>query len=198
MRASDVRGLAVAALLLTALGGCASNPAPDGWLPTPDRAATDPYGAWIEVRGSGPAPAGEASEHSWVVEGEFLAVDGDSLIVLEPTGRVVAVPLDRVESGTVAHYDPESGKIGTWTALGIVSTLSHGIALIATMPLWIIVGTISTGGQAASALVRFDRTAQPDALRAYARYPGGRPPDLPAFLPAKPVRRGAPELRPNE
>lgn len=157
--------------------GCAANPAPRGWLAPAREAQTDPYGAWIVVKRLG--GGGDVS-------GEFLAVERDSLFVLSANSAVRAIPLDGVLRAQIAFYDARSGDLALWTALGSLSTISNGAFLIFTFPIWIIGGSVATAGQSSAPLRRVDPTHTWDAVRMYARFPGGLPPNLPRMLPPKP------------
>lgn len=184
MSATDRRHW-LASALLAATFGCAQNPAPGGWLEPAREAVDDPYGAWIAV-----------SEEGRGVAGEFLAIDRDSVFVLLPSGSVHAVSLDRVTGAQLAYYDAQPGALAIWTTVGSWSTISNGILLIFTLPTWIIGGSVATGSQSRAPLVSLDHeeTAESgadswaerwNAVRKYARFPGGLPPDLPRTLPTK-------------
>lgn len=166
-----------AAGLLLVLGtACATNPAPDGWLGPADRAAGDPYGAWIEIE-----PLGPGSK----IKGEFLAVDGDSVYVLDLGGRVRSLPLPEVADAAVVAYDARWGRLAAWTALGALSTISHGVFAILTLPTWIIGGTVITALQSRSSIRHVRRGEDWTSVRKYARFPAGLPPGLPRNLPPK-------------
>lgn len=168
------------ALLLVFGTACARNPAPKGWLGPADRAARDPYGAWIEIQ-----PLAGGSK----LEGEFLAVDRDSVYVLDLGGTVRSLPLAAVADATVAAYDARWGRLAAWTALGALSTVSHGVFAILTFPAWILSGTIMTAIQSRSSIHHVRRGEDWTSVRKFARFPSGLPPDLPRSLPPK--RRGA-------
>lgn len=181
MSASDWRHWFAATLITGALG-CALNPAPDGWLEPAREAVDDPYGAWIVVAYAGGGTSGE-----------FLAVDRDSVFVLLSSGRVQGAPLDSVTRARVAYYDARQGSLAIWTAMGSASTISNGAFLIFTLPTWIIGGSLATASQSRAPLIAVDtgegnesRAESWDAVRMYARFPSGLPPDLPRTLPTRP------------
>ncbi len=158
---------------------CAQNPAPSGWLAPARAAQADPYGAWIVVSRPGGGPD---------VGGEFLAVQRDSVFVLLADGEVRTVPLDSVLHALIAFYDAQWGGLAAWVMLGSLSTISNGAFLVFTFPLWIIGGSLATAGQSRAPLRRVDRAPTWDAVRMYARFPGGLPANLPRTLPPKPRR----------
>lgn len=148
--------------------GCASNPAPDDWLPSAREVPTDPYGAWIRIE----FDSGTASHET---EGELLAVEPDTVYLLAGD-RVVAFPGDRIRHARVAWFKSGAGLLGGWTALGAVASLSNGMLAGITLPLWIITGSLATGAQTRAPLVDFDAgDGSLLRIRAYARFPQGLP-----------------------
>ncbi len=125
-----VQGLAAAATLLLGLCGCAPRTgAPRGWLPIADDSLRDTYGGWINLS--------YQAEERHVLQGEFLAVDADSVYVLT-ADALVAVPLAAVTRATVAGYDPRTGSVSAVAVLGSLTALSHGAFAVFTIPLlWI-------------------------------------------------------------
>ena len=119
--------------------GCASNKAPRGWLSSADEAQFTVYGAWIEVKYS-------ADGMSQRVDGEFIASSDDTLYCLNDFG-FHSIPLHAVSKAKITAYDAHHGRLSTWTILGTLSSASHGFLGIATMPLWIITGSISTAAR---------------------------------------------------
>lgn len=155
---------------------CAHNPAPSGWLAPAREAQADPYGAWIVVSRLAGSPD---------LGGEFLAVERDSVFMLLASGEVRSVPLDSVSRARMAFYNAQWGGLATWTILGSLSTISNGAFLIFTFPAWIIGGSLATAGQSRAPLRRVGPAHTWDAVRMYARFPGGLPANLPRTLPPK-------------
>ena len=177
-------------LLCLAAGGCASTGAPDRWLHAAADGPTDPYGAWVTVTLVKP-------HEDFSVAGEFLAVDADSLYVLDggarPRDPVIGIPLAMIAEAKIASFDPQTGKASWWVVAGSLSTLSHGMRAAVTLPLWVIMGSALTADISRSPLEYYPETPWPE-LRMYARFPQGPPPDL-HKLGLRPkssaVRRGA-------
>jgi len=146
--------------------GCTLNAAPPGWLPTTKETAA--YGGWIRLE--------TADARAAPVGGELLALDSDSVWV---TTRdvTVALPIAGIKKGTLTAYDPEAGKLGTWTLLGAVSTASHGVISIISLPVWVLGGSLATHAQASSARRSHPRLEWKE-LAMYARFPQGPPPGL--------------------
>jgi hypothetical protein len=166
-----------AALLALLTIGCARNPAPDGWLPKPLDTPRDPYGAWIEVT--------MADRPETVVAGELLAVERDSIFVLPPDGVVQAISIVGVGTAIVMAYQPQTEWISAWAALGTVSTISNGVFLVLTAPVWLVGGTVAANAESRAPLLKLKRGQSWDGVSIFARFPAGLPQDLPRRLPPR-------------
>jgi hypothetical protein len=163
------RGIGAVVMLALAATGCAPGTgAPRGWLPEAEQSLHDTYGGWLRLKSDG--------DPQQTLQGEFLAVDADSVYLLTAAG-FAAVPVKAVESATVAGYDPQVGSVRSWVAGGSLAALSHGIAAIFSVPLWLGVGTAAAHAQARVAIVPL-RHHDWDGLRRYARFPQGPPPAI--------------------
>jgi len=155
------------AILATA---CATNTAPSGFLPSPREAAhTSAYGAWIELKVLG-------SSRERTVHGELLAVTADTVWVLSDSS-VAVLPTTVVGRGKLTAWRSGTGAVTGWTVLGVVSTLSNGVLLIFTAPLWIITGTLA-GSNESYAPQRDVPPLRWAELARFARFPQGIPPGL--------------------
>jgi hypothetical protein len=106
--------------------------------------------------------------------GELLAADTASLWLQPAPGRVWAVPLWAIERVDIEVYASESAAVAGWTALGTLSSVSHGKFLILSLPVWLITGA-SMSAVAASGN---DANLEPEDLPhvyEYARFPQGLP-----------------------
>ena len=181
---SPVRGAAL--LLAVALGlglggavaGCATNPAPRGWLETAHTSAeSTAYGGWLQVE----LRRGPGSARLPAIEGEFLAVGPDSFVRILTEDGVYAVSILQIERARLTGYNVEQ-SVGLWTFPGFVMTASNGWALVLTAPVWLLTGTLSTWSVWSKAKVFSPRSSWND-MRLYARYPAGWPADLdPALI----------------
>lgn len=159
-------------LLATSLGtGCASNPAPDGWLPSARDVPADPYGAWIRIE----FDSGTTKDE---IEGELLAAEPDTVYLLSDEA-VVAFPCESIRHARVAWFASGAGNLAAWTLLGSLSTLSNGYFAGLTMPLWVLTGSLATSAQSQAPLVDYrpDQGVTTD-FRAYSRFPQGLPDGL--------------------
>ncbi len=164
-----VCGLLLAAAVVAA---CRPNPAPRGWLAPAERAAADPYGAWIVVQLRG-APSTDE------VRGEFIAVSNDSVFVLTQAAEFRAVAQADAARALVASYASQYDLLAVWSLMGTLATASHGWFAIASAPVWLITGPIATASQSRAPLedVTPDRgswVAWVD-VSMYARFPQGLP-----------------------
>jgi hypothetical protein len=163
-----------------ACAGCAAgNSAPDGWLPKPAEAQAGAYGGWIELSYDQP------SEQR--VDGELIAVSGDSVWVLSGSQGLV-IPTAGVKRGKLTAYAAQKGAVTTWAVLGTLSTISNGLLLLFTAPLWIIVGPVAVESE-----VRAPQRKSPPLawgeLAPFARFPQGMPEGIDlSTLKAKTVR----------
>ena len=122
--------------------------------------------------------AGEAHSAS----GELLAAD--EVVWLAIHARTVGISSDIVREVTVEVYPSTTGALATWTALGTVSTISHGVFLIFTGPIWLASGVSSS----VSAAARNDAVGGPTELSKlyeFARFPGGLPRGWPRGEPLR-------------
>jgi hypothetical protein len=125
--------------------------------------------------------------------GELLAVDDLYLYVLTD-GRVRAIERRKVTQVSVELYASQAGQAGLWTALGTVSTVSHGFFLVITAPVWLATGISVTAGAAATndLEVRDDKLGP---LYQFARFPQGLPPTWPGAR--VPLERSPPRVAPQ-
>lgn len=144
---------------------CVSNKAPKHFLKKPVLAQHDPYGGWIEV---------QTLEGEWYY-GELIAVQDDSLYLLDTTLQSVAV--SEITYAKLVGYDSEADGMGTLVVLGTLSTISNGVYLVCTFPLWAIGGGYVAHLQSKLPVLEFP--AQDIKLFQYfARFPQGLPENL--------------------
>jgi hypothetical protein len=151
----------------TLAAACANNPAPSGWLPTPDDAPQDPYGAWIVVQHA----RGET-------DGELIAVHEDSVFVLTQSGRLAGFAHGGINQARIAYFDAQWVGLAVWTFVGSLATISNGYFAGFTLPLWLIAGPIATASQSRAPLESVKRESQWAEMRMYARFPQGMPQEL--------------------
>ncbi len=160
------RAFSIAGILAAA---CATSTAPCGFLPSASEARTSAYGAWIELELLG-------ASRERTVQGELLAATADTVWVLSDSSAAV-LPTAVVGRGKLTAWRSGTGAVTSWTALGVVSTVSNAVLLIFTAPLWIVTGTVAGASESHSP----QRTVPPllwAELAPFARFPQGIPPGL--------------------
>ncbi len=183
---------ALVALLGLVLGleaGCARNTAPHGWLPGVKETPQETRGAWVTVTRVKPLEPRR-------IHGELLGVGDSSLVVLAYREEVgtggrsfsqwevktspvpaapVAISYREVQEVKVTFYRAPEAGMAVWAAIGTVGTLSHGVGLILSAPVWIIVGTASTSGVSHEPEAKARTPERIRELRKFARFPQGMP-----------------------
>jgi hypothetical protein len=125
---------------------------------------------------------------SSVVVGELLACESRAVYLRVDVDGPRWVELTRSEWRAVEVVDTQHYVTASvWTGVGAVSTLSHGLWLTASAPVWALVGGISIG---ASGPQSESLEACSVEVRALARWPQG----LPAAVRGR-FRRLGPDLR---
>jgi hypothetical protein len=169
MRSPSARSTCVALIAGCCLAGCASTTAPKHWLPQAVDAQTTAYGGWISLEVKGVSP-------KTVHEGELLAIQADSVFILEGSSSF-GLPTAQIGEAKLMGYDANKGPLALWTLAGTLSTFSQGVGFVFSMPVWIIAGTGATASQSrAPQIVLPDATWE--AARVYARFPQGLPAGL--------------------
>lgn len=156
----------VVGLLVAAIWACAGNTAPREFLVSPSRGQTDAFGGWIELE----YLRDGRTEH---LDGELLAVRADSVWVLGPSGAIVLATAP-VRRGKLTAYHAQAGQVAALTGLGVVSTISNGLFLVFTAPMWIVVGSVTAGSQSREPVSEAPPLPWAD-LSLFARFPQGVP-----------------------
>ena len=162
-------------ILAGALSGCvAQRLAPDVYQRTPRIALDEPKGAWAVV---------DLPDNSRAV-GELLAISPDSLYLLTWEG-VEAHSLVALRA-RVEAWNGDHTSITAWGGIGMLSALTHGFALMLSVPVW---GAFAAEGGRQESLAGYEivprrglslnREGWPwdEAVR-YARFPQGLPEGL--------------------
>jgi hypothetical protein len=105
------------------------------------------------------------------VTGELLATDPDH-IWIRSWGQVQYVHARDVRRVKIELYQGHAVNAGVWTAVGTLSTLSHGFLLVLSAPIWLITGMTSTVFLAND---NDAESAPAGPLWQYARFPQGLP-----------------------
>lgn len=173
----------VATLALAA--GCLHLRAPEPWRRSVAEAEKSPFGAWVWVK----------QYNGHINAGELLAADADHVYIAS-TRSIVQLSLGGIKSITIDDYHNDAGGVTGWALGGMLSTVSHGFFLVATIPMWAITGLLTHLWVANSGAETIDRPGVSDVprLRMYARYPEG----LPAVLRGKSTVSTTPPVGPTQ
>jgi hypothetical protein len=151
-----------AALLFASLISCASVQAPKGWLPDPGQVPSSVFGGWMQVKT-------DANEYHF---GELLAVGSDTVFILNDS--LIAVAKGDIKSARLVAYQSNADGVGALAFPGTLMTLTNGIFLIFTAPMWWI-GVTSAGiDRSFDPIVDFPRK-QWEQFIPFARFPQGLP-----------------------
>jgi len=170
----------VAAAVAMALGlsGCVGTSAPREWLPSVQDARSEAFGAWTELN------IKESEEQKYQVRGELIAVHDDSIFVWGPEG-LAAFGRDHVTRVKLTTYRPTHNGMAMWTLLGSLSTISHGVGLAISFPVWVIGGSVATASVSGEpdetcpeSVIKQSGHPCWEKLSKFARFPQGLPPTL--------------------
>lgn len=163
-----IRELACAlALAATTMTACTENPDPR--KPTLGKMQTQGIGAWIVV----------TARTGFAVQGELISATPQYIHVLrlgEPTAPLVFVPTADVAHAEVYTYESEGG-LGAFGLLGTLSTISHGLFLIFTAPIWIISTSIAISVEESHVEIEYPEEPLSEISK-WARFPQGIPAGL--------------------
>lgn len=126
-------------------------------------------------------------------QGELLAVGQSAVWIEMADGHAVPIPRRSILRVRVHVHDTYGGEYGGWTAAGSASTITHGLLLVFSAPVWLIAGTATSFAETGTGLADA-RGGGLDNLDQYARFPQGPPPAL-TGVPAPPTMMPAPPPR---
>jgi hypothetical protein len=112
-----------------------------------------------------------------VVEGELLGLDPAYVYILVE-GQTVAVLRSQVKNVNVRLYESHSTAAGVWTAIGTVSTVTHGFWAVFSAPVWLATGIPTTVAMSNRSHMELEND-QLGPLAQFARFPQGLPPNWP-------------------
>lgn len=125
------------------------------------------------------------------LDGELIAVDvrQNGFWLLSErrgnaVGHIVSIPQRlyfvrraTIEEARLSEYRTDWRGLAGWTSLGVLSTLSHGVFLLLSAPIWTIAGSIAAAAESRAALHDFPDEPL-EAFPVYARFPQGLPPGV--------------------
>jgi hypothetical protein len=136
------------------------------YLPSSDKIDVDPYGSYIKI----------VRKTASNITGELIAIDSTNIVVLsESESKCATIPITDVMRFKLYYAKP---KHYGWTIpVYTLATISHGILLIITAPLNLLV-TISVTVSGERTFIYNNRNMTYDKIRMFARYPQGIPPGI--------------------
>ncbi len=172
--------------------GCKTTHAPDGYLKDPDQMDRNPNGGWADVylheiekidipADSLPDAIRNDNKQEFKLEnpysGELIAVEPDTLF-LNSEQQLIALPKSTVEEVDLQGYHSGYSTYVGSTILGVLSTISHGLFLVISAPLWILFGTGFASAQSRIPILEYPNKVTWNELHTYARFPQGIPEKL--------------------
>ena len=151
----------VLAVLLCTMGlGCASTDAPNRWLADPEELPSDPYGGWTTLKTS-----------SGDFHGELIAISRDSVFWAD--SGLCAIQSSQIRAARLVVYS-SGGTIAGGLVFGSLSTISNGVYLIFTAPMWLLGGSLAAISRTYDPIIDYPASGLTDFLP-FARYPQGLP-----------------------
>jgi len=163
---SHNRTCAILSLLSCLVWGCAPTNAPRDWLASPEGTPRDVRGGWVKLQYTSAAKAKAQ------ISGELIAISGDSLFIANDALQAIA--LSNIKSAQLEAYRSNSAGMGGLVFLGTLSTISNGLLLIFTAPVWIIGGSIATSARSFEPIIKYPKQEW-SRFSPFARYPQGLP-----------------------
>ena len=153
-------------LLSIFIFGCATTKVPKNWSSEPYEMATSTYGGWVNVECS------SENDKKVRMAGELIAVGNDSIFVADSLFHSIA--RKDITKARLVCYNSNSGEMSGLVILGTVSTISNGLFLIFTMPMWLIGGTIAGSTQSYIPIIDYPDEDFKEFSK-FSRFPQGLP-----------------------
>lgn len=149
-------------LLTLIIGSCTS----PRYLPSSDKIDVNEYGSYIKI-------VYKTKSH---IDGELIAIDSNKIVLLtEKTKQCVTVPINEIKHFSLRYA--KSKHYGWTIPVFTFSTISHGVFLIFTAPVNLIVTiSVTMGGE--NAFKYSDKNMTYDKLGMFARFPQGIPANI--------------------
>ena len=160
--------LSISYLLFTS---CATSYAPDNWLPETDDVQQEIFGGWITLVTK---PDSLKPNEKWIqYSGEFISLDEENVYLLYDS--IYVIPKKKIYSSTLELDQKNSTAYGLWTVGGIAGTVTNGLFLVITAPLWLVAGIPATVGESVRDRYEEDEPTQEywDSINKFARFPQG-------------------------
>jgi hypothetical protein len=163
-RRSGAAALAVAGVLS---GSCAGWRVPNSERALQEEAITGGKGARAHLRLASGAE----------VRGELISAEGVYIWLLRDDGRLVNFPVESVRDASLGVFRTREAELTAWTIVGALSTFSHGVYIIFSLPAWLLVGIPSTYVESRRGFIEYPQYSW-QVLGRYARFPQGLTEDM--------------------
>lgn len=176
-RPAPAKALVVFLAAVTAAGGgCAGWEIPNADRPRQEEAIASGKGARTQLL------LADGSRHT----GELISAGDGFVWLLYDDGRLASFPLAEVRKAWLGVFRTYEGALAGWTAVGSLTTVSHGFFLIFTLPFWLLTGTTSSYVESTRGFLACPPESW-DVARRYARFPQGLTERVKARLLGEPV-----------
>lgn len=166
-------------LLCGLLVACGHSEAPQQWKIPVRKLGQHPHGAWADVDLITNGQTGFLS-------GELLAIQ-DEEAVIRRSSDLARVHIACIQRLHLAAFENEYAATVFYGVVGIVTTLSHGVWLVFTAPVWALTTTGASVGSARAGTFDFGPGApRLSGANGWARFPAGLPP---GFLDRHPAQQ---------
>ncbi len=154
------------------VSGCAHSYAPRRWLPDTDQIQTEAFGGWLSIEYR------TEIEGTNKVKGEYITSDSANVYLLYDS--LTIIPKSKITEAVLEIDDKNTSEYSGWTVLGMISTLSHGLFSVFTMPTWLMTGIIASSGESYRDRYSADDPANEywDLIIKFARFPQGLPENI--------------------
>jgi hypothetical protein len=167
--------VAVVGIVLSG-GGCAGWEIPNTDRPRQDQAIVSGKGARTQLL------LADGSRHT----GELISAGDGFVWLLYDDGRLASFPAARVRQAWLGVFRTYEGALAGWTAVGSLTTVSHGFFLVFTLPLWLLTGSTSSYLESMRGFLACPPESW-DVARRYARFPQGLTERMKARLLGEPI-----------
>jgi hypothetical protein len=141
-----------------------------GYLPKSDDIDVNQYGSYITV----------LHKSGKYTRGELIAIDSNRLIILSSPGKNIPETPEIVPIAGISHFSVKYAKpkhYGWSIPVYTLATIGHGVFLIGTAPINLIVTiAVTAGGE--NSFEYSEREMTYEKLKMFARFPQGIPPDV--------------------
>lgn len=124
--------------------GCATSNAPSNWLPDANELEQDAFGGWITLI---TADNGSLEKNQQIEMGEFIALDSEKVYIMKDS--LLQIMKKEIISAKL-EIRTRHNEYGAWATIGTLSTISNGVFLIFTFPLWLVTDIAALSGEAKS------------------------------------------------